>query len=128
MEELSAHVGGGSRVIVIAERDVDLRASAPPNRMFLLKIAEGSLAAGGRGGGFGERRVVGALCFSSAGGRWTKLFEAKEEQAASGFEVPYYVSRLPFILADGRESMGYGAVDPELVGQMSAKAGVPSSP
>lgn len=127
-DELSSYLTGGSRVIVISEKDVDLRSSSSGNRLFLLKIAEGSLAAGGRGGGFGERRVVGVFCFSSDGGAWTKLFETQEESRAADFEVPYYVSRLPFTLVDGTEAIGYGVVEPELVKQMSAKAGIPFSP
>ena len=128
LEELSSYLTGGSRVIVLAEKDVDLRIAERGNRLFLLKIAEGSLAAGGRGGGFGERKVVSVFCFSSAGGSWKKLFETSEESVASTFEVPYYVSRLPLTLADGTEIMGYGVVEPELVAQMAAKAGIASSP
>jgi len=127
-DELTSYLTGGSRVIVIAERDVDLRPASGRNRLFLLKIAEGSLAAGGRGGGFGERRVVGVSCFSSVGGNWVKLFETREVKDAADYEVPYYVSRLPLTLADGTETMGYGVVEPELVAQMAAKAGIPSSP
>ena len=55
LEELVSHLSGNSRAIVISRRDVDLRPGAEDNRLFVLKIGEGSLAAGGRGGGFGER-------------------------------------------------------------------------
>ena len=127
LEELSSHFAGGSRVIVIAERDVDLKPQAPDNRLFLLKMAEGSLASGGRGGGFGERRVVKVVLYQLKGGGWTKLFETVDESKVSEFEIPYYVSRLPFTLADGTESIGYGVVEPELVQQMMARAGFPSS-
>lgn len=120
--ELNSTLGGGSRVIVIAERDVDLRGGTPENTLFLLKIAEGSLAAGGRGGGFGERRVVGVALFELRGGAWTKKFETGEGGGAAGFEVPYYVSRLPIFLADGAEAMGYGVVDPDLVREFLAKS------
>ena len=115
-------------MIIISERDVDLRSGSTNNTFFLLKIAEGSFAAGGRGGGFGERRVVGVFCFSSRGGVWRKLFETQEESVAASFEVPYYVSRIPFVLPNGAEEMGYGVVEAELVRQMAAKAGVTFSP
>lgn len=115
-------------MIVIAERDVDLRSVTVGNRLVLLKVAEGSRAAGGRGGGFGERRVVGVYYFSSFGGSWTKLFETQEESRIEGFEIPYYISRLPLTLADGTETMGYGVVEPELVRQMAAKAGISFPP
>jgi hypothetical protein len=127
LEELNSHLTGGPRVIVIAQKDVDLRPSGG-NQLFLLKIAEGSLAAGGRGGGFGERRVVSVICFNSQEGHWAKLYETQDESRAADFEVPYHVSRLPLTLADGSETMGYGVVEPELVQQMATKAGVPFSP
>lgn len=128
LDELSSLVAGGSRVIIIADRDVDLSSKAGSATLFLLSIASGSSAAGGRGGGFGERRVVAAACFSSADGAWRKTFETHSESEAGGFEVPYYVSRIPLTLADGSQTMGYGVVEPELVRQMARRAGAASSP
>jgi hypothetical protein len=124
----SEHLAGGSRVVVIAQKDVDLRPQAPDNKMFLLKMAEGSLASGGRGGGFGERRVVKVLLYQLKGGSWSKDFETEDEVKVSQFEIPYYVSRLPFLLADGTESIGYGVVEPELVQQLLAKTGTTATP
>jgi hypothetical protein len=127
LEELVSHLSGPSRAIVVSSRDVDLRPGAEDNRLFVLKIGEGSLAAGGRGAGFGERKVTAVLCYERREGEWVKLFEAEGEERAAEFEVPYYVSRLPLLLVDGSESMGYGVVDPELVAEMSAKSGIRSS-
>jgi hypothetical protein len=127
LDEIATLVSGGPRVIVIAEKDVDLRPGAPSNRLVLLKMAIGSHAAGGRGGGFGERRVTGVVFFRGVDGQWTKDFESDDGTVAARFEVPYYVSRLPMTLPDGTESMGYGVVDPELVVQMHGLAGVSSS-
>ena len=47
VEELASHLSGSSRAVVISNRDVDLRPGAEDNRLFVLKIGEGSLAAGG---------------------------------------------------------------------------------
>ncbi|MDG6990137.1 MAG: hypothetical protein JRM99_01805 [Nitrososphaerota archaeon] len=123
LDEMTSHLSGGSRVIVISDKEVDLRPSSGDFMLFMLKIGEGSSAAGGRGGGFGERRVTAALCYARRKGSWVKLLEAGEDQSA-GYEVPYYVSRLPLTMADGVESMGYGVVDPDLVREMAAKAGL----
>ncbi len=128
LEELASHLLGSSRAVVISEKDVDLRPGGQENRLFVLKIGAGSLAAGGRGGGFGERRVTAAYCFELARGAWVKRYEAEGESAAGGFEVPYYVSRLPMTMADGAEIVGYGVVDPALVEEMSKKSGIVSSP
>lgn len=126
LDELVSHLSGGPRAVVIAERDLDLRPQSEDNRLFLLKIGEGSLAAGGRGGGFGERKVTGVYCFAQRNGVWTKLFGTVEETKAAEFEVPYYVSRLPFVMTDGTEAMGYGVVERELVREMAKKAGIGS--
>ncbi|TLY01697.1 MAG: hypothetical protein E6K95_06425 [Thaumarchaeota archaeon] len=115
LEEISSLLSGGGRVIVIAENEVDLKSLRGKNTLFLLKVAEGSLAAGGRGGGFGERRVVAVLAFRYEEGVCEKIFETAEEGTVSKFEVPYYVTRMPMTMSDGAESVGYGVVDPELV-------------
>ncbi len=122
IQELADLLSGRSRVIVISERDVDLGAHAGANRLFVLSMVEGSHAAGGRGAGFGERRVTKVSLFASDGSGWSKLFESGEEAKVGEFEVPYYVSRIPMVLQDGTESMGYGAVDPELVAEYSKRA------
>lgn len=126
LSEIASHLSGGARAIVIAQKDIDLRPGSPDNRVFILKIGEGSSAAGGRGGGFGERKVSAVFCYELKGGKWTKLLDAGEG-ALANYEVPYYVSRLPLVLADGSELMGYGAVEPELVEEMSRMSGIPSS-
>ena len=109
-------------MIVIAENDVDLKSLRGKNTLFLLKVAEGLLAAGGRGGGFGERRVVAVLAFRYEEGVCEKIFETAEEGTVSKFEVPYYVTRMPMTMSDGAESVGYGVVDPELVAAFARNA------
>lgn len=127
LDELVSNLTGASRAIVIAEKDVDLRTTSGDNRIFVLRIGEGSLAAGGRGGGFGERKVTSVRCFELRDAAWKVLFRADGEKSGD-YEVPYYVSRLPMTMADGSDSMGYGVVDPALVAEMSRKSGIVSSP
>jgi hypothetical protein len=126
LEDLVAHLTGQSRAIVIALRDVDLRPHSGENRLFVLSIGEGSLAAGGRGGGLGERKVADVSCYDLRSGSWNLVFRAPPEEVG-GYEVPYYVSRLPMTMADGSEAMGYGVVDPDLVADLSRKSGIISS-
>jgi hypothetical protein len=126
LEELVAYLTGQSRAIVIARRDVDLRPQSEENRLFVLNIGEGSLAAGGRGGGFGERKVSAVSCFELKDSTWSLIFRAPPERVGE-YEVPYYISRLPLTMADGTETMGYGVVDPELVSELSRKSGIASS-
>lgn len=121
LEELSSLLTGAARVIAISEKDLDLRKTATENQVFLLKMAEGSLAAGGRGGGFGERRVVRVLRFKQTSGEWEKLLDSEDEAAMAKFEIPYYVARMPVTMQDGAEIVGYGVVDPQLVAEFAAK-------
>jgi len=122
LDELSSLLVGGSRVIVVAEKDVDLKSLEGVNTLFLLKLAEGSLTSGGRGGGFGERRVVKVLEFRYKDGFCEKLFETEDGSKLEIFEIPYYIARLPLTLVDGADSMGYGVVDPDLVATYAQKA------
>ena len=128
LEELEALLSGGARAVVISSTDVDLRPAAGKARLFVLKVGEGSHAAGGRGGGFGERKVTGVYCVERSVSGWTRLYGEEDEAKASAFEVPYFVSRLPMVMADGTDTMGYGVVDPGLVAEMSAKSGISSPP
>jgi hypothetical protein len=121
LEEISNLLREGSRIIVIAEDEVNLNSLRGKNTLFLLKIAEGSAAAGGRSGGFGERRVVGVAEFRYEDGECAKLFETSEEAKVVEFEVPHYVTRMPMTMRDGTESVGYGVVDPELVSSFAEK-------
>ena len=113
--------------MIIASRDVNLQSLVGLNDLILLKMAEGSSAAGGRGGGFGERRVVMVAHFRYNEGRCEKLLEVSDEARAGEFEVPYYVARMPLVLRDGGDAMGYGVVDGDLVTEMISKLPKPSS-
>jgi len=123
LQELSDLLSGRSRVIVISERDVDLRSGHGEGKVFVMKMVEGSLAAGGRGAGFGERRITKVALYRLSVSGCEKLFETEDEPRLATFEVPYYVSRLPFTLENGSEVMGYGVVDPDLVAEFSKKTG-----
>jgi hypothetical protein len=128
IEELSGLLTGPSRVVMIATREVDLKSLSGENNLILLKLVEGSLAAGGRGGGFGERRVVMVSHFRYRDGRCEKLHETTDGERISQFEVPFHVARMPMVLADGTDTMGYGVVDEDLVKEMIAQLTQPSSP
>jgi hypothetical protein len=120
-QEISDLLTGSARVIFISESQVDLHRPGD-NRLLLLKMVEGSLAAGGRGAGFGERKVERVVLFRCSGVSCDKLFDTVEPSLVGLFEVPYYVSRIPFTAADGSERVGYGATDPDLVEEYSRRA------
>jgi hypothetical protein len=120
-EELTEALSGKYRAIVIAAKQIDLSRTDGENKLVLMKISEGSLAAGGRGGGFGERKVVRVSAFRLTGGVWSRTFETEESSILDIVEVPYYVSRIPVVLGDKTECMGYGVVDANLVDELESK-------
>jgi len=69
--------------------------------------------------------VTAVLCFERKSDAWSKVFEADKARVGQ-YEVPYYVSRIPLVMPDGTESMGYGVVDPELVSELARKSGIAS--
>jgi hypothetical protein len=123
IDELVGLLSGPPRVIVIAQKDVNLQSLEGENHLVLMKMVEGSHTAGGRGAGMGERRVIKVAHFRYFDGGCEKLFETRTENEAGEYEIPYYVSRIPLTLRDGTEAMGYGVVEPELVQQMISKMG-----
>jgi len=115
IDELAATFSGNSRVLVVSEREVDLHSLAGENHLYLLKLIEGSLAAGGRGGGLGERRIVSVTHYVYRNGACEKVFQTEEESLVAKFEVPYHVARMPMKMRDGAEQVGYGVIDPDVV-------------
>jgi len=127
LDEVSQLLSGQRRAIVISQRDLDLKNLGGENTFFVLRMVEGSSAAGGRGGGYGERSVDLVAAFRYVDGKVEKVYQTETSDDVSRFEIPYYVARLPLTLPDGTESMGYGVVEPELVVKFLAltKKGVP---
>lgn len=115
IEELAALLAEKGRRIMVAENPVDLRSLSGPNFVYVLQLPEGSLAAGGRAGGFGERKVEKLYAFHYENGGCRKLFEIDTPEKLERFELPYHASGTPVILPDGSERIVSGVIDPEFV-------------
>jgi len=99
-------------VLVIAEKDIRLDSKGQQNRIYILEVEAGGHAAGGRGGGFGQRRFKKVYGFDYQDGNCKKILETADEldELDSG-----YVVRLPITLPDGKEIMASCSIDPQLV-------------
>ncbi len=115
LEELATLLVERGRRIVIAEKPVDLRSLSGENFVYVLQLPEGSLAAGGRAGGFGERRVERLHAFHYQDGSCRKLFETDNPQKLEKFELPYHAAGTPVVLPDGSERIVSGVIDPGFV-------------
>ncbi|OLD01111.1 hypothetical protein AUG19_09185 [archaeon 13_1_20CM_2_54_9] len=114
-EELARLISEKGRKILVAENPVDLKSLQGENFVYLLQLPEGSTAAGGRAGGFGERRVERLYAFHYSNGSCRKLFEVDSPEKLERFELPYHAAGMQVLLPDGTERIISGVVDPEFV-------------
>lgn len=115
LEELTILLSEKGRRILVAETPVDLKSLQGENSVFVLQLPEGSSAAGGRAGGFGERRVEKLYAFQIGKGACRKLFEVDSPEKLDRFELPYHAAGTPVVLPDGSEKVVSGVIDPEFV-------------
>ncbi len=115
LEELTKLLSEKGRRLFVAENDVNLKSLEGENSIFILQLPEGGLSAGGRAGGFGERRVEKLYAFHYENGSCRKLFEVDSPEKLDRFELPYHASGTPVVLPDGSEKIVSGVIDPEFV-------------
>ena len=115
LEELTALISERGRRLIVAEIDVNLKSLQGENSIFVLQMPEAGMAAGGRAGGFGERRVEKLYAFHYANGACRKLFEIDAPEKLERFEVPYHAAGTPIVLPDGSERIVSGIIDREFV-------------
>ncbi len=115
LEELTNLVSEKGRKILVAEKPVDLKRLQEANSVYILQMPEGSSAAGGRAGGFGDRRVEKLYAFHYENGVCRKLYEVDSVDKLERFELPYHAAGTPVILPDGSEKVMSGVIDPEFV-------------
>jgi hypothetical protein len=116
LDELAHLLGEKGRRILVAENPVDLKVLGGKNSIFVLQLPEGgSLAAGGRAGGFGVRKIEKLYAFHYEDGAVRKLFEVDSPEKLENFELPYHAAGTPIIMPDGSERVISGVIDPEFV-------------
>lgn len=115
-EELIQLIDDGGRRVYVAESLIDFtKTQAVKNTIFILQLPEGSTAAGGRGGGLGERRVVKTYHFRVEDGGCRKVGETEDAEKLERLDLPYHATALPIVMPDGSERLVSGVVDPEFV-------------
>lgn len=116
LDELLSLLNERSRRIFVAERTIEFGNVHGDNCLYVLELLGASSgSAGGRVGGFGERRVIKLLCFQQHDGKWIKPFETEDLERLERLELPYHATGLSVILPDGRERVVTGVVDQEFV-------------
>lgn len=115
LNELGELLSGKARKLVVSQYPVNLTSTDKDNQIYILELVSRSTAAGGRAGGFGERRAQKIYCFSCKRGVWTKKLEISDEEKIQNFELPYHASGMDVVLPDGRQIVVAGVVDPEFI-------------
>lgn len=104
------------RCVYVAERPIDLTKLDKPNTIFVLQLPEGfSTAAGSRGGGFGERRILKVYQYVCGQGDCKKVCERESPEVTETLDLPYHAAAFPITLPDGREKLVSGVADAEFV-------------
>jgi hypothetical protein len=104
------------RCVYVAERPIDLTRLDEANTIFVLQLPEGfSTAAGSRGGGFGERRILRVYEFVCGEGGCKKVCEREGQEVTESLDLPYHAAAFPIKLPDGREKIVSGVADAEFV-------------
>ena len=103
-----------SRKIIVCKNDIDL-SKKTENTIFILYVEESRGSAGGRIGGAGLRRIGRISCFNIANGIAHKVFETKNENAISNFEIPLSAVAMDIKLSNGASKVIQGTIDEDLV-------------
>lgn len=113
-DEFAALVESMGRRVLVTEDRVNLGKLDRPNEIWVLEMPSASTAAGGRGGGLGERRVVKVYHFSCGNGECKKVGEFEDEEKIGTLDLPYHATAFPILLAGGKAKLVSGVVDKEL--------------
>lgn len=106
-------------MLLVSDNDIHLN-SQGKNRVYILEVDTNTHAAGGRGGGFGQRRFRKVYGFDYQDGVCKKFLETSEnvDDIDSG-----YVVRMPITLMDGKEIMASCSIDSNLVQECNRRFG-----
>jgi hypothetical protein len=119
MDDLSKLVeiikSSGRRVYVV-ERELNLSRLGEKNTVYILELPTGSNAAGGRGGGFGERRITKVYHFECGEGLCRKVGEVEDDERLDALDLPYHATAMPIIDSEGKEKLVSGVIDASFVG------------
>jgi hypothetical protein len=115
LDDLLALLTSKGRRVYVAEKPVDLRDLNAPNTVYVLQLPDGSTAAGGRGGGFGERRIIRLYHFEYGAGSCTKIGEVEDDSKLDLLDLPYHATAMSVLDTEGTERLVSGVIDPSFV-------------
>jgi hypothetical protein len=115
LEELIQLTDRNGRRVFVANGPIDLGSATAGNCIYVLELPSDVIGvAGGRVGGFGERRLQRLLCFRQMNGEWGRVYETRDPSKMDRVELPYHASNMSIMLPDSTERVVSGVVDEEL--------------
>ena len=123
-DEFIALIESMGRRVLVTDDLVDLRKLDQPNEIYVLQMLSASTAAGGRGGGMGDRKVVKVYHFACGKGECKKVGEVEDEAKIESLDLPYHATAFPVTMPDGREKLVSGVTDRSLTASYRAALGV----
>ena len=123
-DEFIALIESMGRRVFVTDELIDLGKLDRPNEIYVLQMLSASTAAGGRGGGMGDRRVVKVYHFTCGHGECKKVGETEDSEKIESLDLPYHATAFPILLPDGKEKLVSGVADKVLAASYQAALGL----
>lgn len=124
VDEFIALIESMGRRVFVTDELVDLAKLDQPNEIYVLQMQSASTAAGGRGGGMGDRRVVKIYHYTCGQGECKKVGETEDAEKIESLDLPYHATAFPILLPDGKEKLVSGVADKALADSYRAALGL----
>jgi hypothetical protein len=105
-------------VVSLSDIALDKNHDNAENIVFILMVEESRGAAGGRGGGSGNRKidkVIGFKTNNNKGSNHLKIFETESADMIEKFDIPYNAVAMDIILESGEPCVVQGITDKEMI-------------
>ena len=107
------------RKLVVSLTDIalDKNHDNAENIVFILMVEESRGAAGGRGGGSGNRKIDKVIGFktNNSNSNHLKIFETENADMIEKFDIPYNAVAMDIILESGEPYVVQGITDKEMI-------------
>ena len=104
-------------VVSLSDIALDKNQDNAENIVFILMVEESRGAAGGRGGGSGNRKIDKVIGFktNNNNSNHLKIFETENADMIEKFDIPYNAVAMDIILESGEAYVVQGITDKEMI-------------
>ena len=104
-------------VVSLSDIALDKNHDNAENIVFILMVEESRGAAGGRGGGSGNRKIDKVIGFktNNNNSNHLKIFETENADMIEKFDIPYNAVAMDIILESGEPYVVQGITDKEMI-------------